>query len=485
MQKGTSYSLGLETHPVPMAMFRENRERLIARFEKSAEGTPEGSVVLLRGGKAKTRHETDHEHLFRQESFFHWTFGVADPDCFGAIDLKRRRAILFIPRLPAEYAVWMGKIASCEDYTARYEVEETYYVDEIDAVLSKLNTKIIYTLHGLNSDSGNYAKPATFPGIEKYRVDNGRLWPEMVECRVIKTPMELDVLRYVCRISSEAHVAVMKQCKPGMMEYQLEALFQHEVYSRGGCRHVAYTCICGSGHHGSILHYGHAGAPNDKQLADGDLMLLDMGGEYQCYGADITCSYPANGRFTEKQKVVYNTVLAAQQAVFAAMKPGVAWMDMHALAYRTTLQELARHGLVKGDVDAMMDADLGAIFMPHGLGHFLGIDTHDVGGYSTGAERSTRPGFKSLRANRSLEAGMVLTVEPGVYFIDPLLDKAIADDKQKQFINVDKVNEFRGIGGVRLEDDVIVTADGIENMTKCPRTVEEIEAIMAEGRKSH
>lgn len=112
---------------------------------------------------------------------------------------------------------------------------------------------------GLNSDSGNYAKPATFPGIEKYRVDNGRLWPEMVECRVIKTPMELDVLRYVCRVSSEAHVAVMKQCKPGMMEYQLEALFQHEVYSRGGCRHVAYTCICGSGHHGSILHYGHAG----------------------------------------------------------------------------------------------------------------------------------------------------------------------------------------------------------------------------------
>jgi len=134
-------------------------------------------------------------------------------------------------------------------------------------------------------------------------------------------------------------------------------------------------------------------------------MLLDMGGEYQCYGADITCSYPANGRFTEKQKVVYNTVLAAQQAVLAAMKPGVAWMDMHALAYRTTLQELARHGLVKGDVDAMMDADLGAVFMPHGLGHFLGIDTHDVGGYSTGAERSTRPGFRSLRANRALEAG--------------------------------------------------------------------------------
>jgi Xaa-Pro dipeptidase len=118
-----------------------------------------------------------------------------------------------------------------------------------------------HTHQGLNSDSGDYAKPATFPGIEKYSVDKDRLWPEIVECRVIKTALELDVLRYVCRVSSEAHIEVMKQCKPGMMEYQLEALFLHEVYSKGGCRHVGYTCICGSGHHGSILHYGHAGTP--------------------------------------------------------------------------------------------------------------------------------------------------------------------------------------------------------------------------------
>lgn len=166
-------------------------------------------------------------------------------------------------------------------------------------------------------------------------------------------------MRYICRVSSDAHIAVMKQCRPGMMEYQLESIFLHEIYSKAGGRHVGYTCICGSGEHGAILHYGHAGAPNGKLINDGDLMLLDMGGEYHCYGADITCSYPANGRFTEKQKVIYNTVLATTRAVESAVKPGVAWMDMHALAYRTTLQEFTRHGLLKGDVDAMLDADLG------------------------------------------------------------------------------------------------------------------------------
>jgi len=468
-----------------MALYRQNRERLINRFEKSSEKIPENGVILLRGGRSKTRHETDHEHLFRQESFFHWAFGVTEPDCYGVIDLTRRRSILFIPRLPEAYAIWMGRIPPCDEITAKYEVDGTRYVDEIDAFLQQSNTKIIYTLHGLNTDSAKYAKPATFPGIEKYHVDDGRLWPEIVECRVIKSPMELDLLRYVCRISSEAHIEVMKRCRPGMMEYQLESLFQHEIYSKGGCRHVSYTCICGSGAHGAILHYGHAGAPNSKQLSDGDLMLLDMGGEYHCYGADITCSYPANGRFSEKQKIMYNAVLAAQLAVFAAMKPGVMWTDMHALSLRTILTELTRHGILHGDVDEMMDADLGAVFMPHGLGHFLGIDTHDVGGYLIGPPRGTRPGFKSLRTSRVLEKNMVLTVEPGLYMIDPLLDKAIADQKQRRFLNIDKLNEFRGMGGVRLEDDVIVTADGIENMTKCPRTIEEVEACMASGKQSN
>jgi len=154
------------------------------------------------------------------------------------------------------------------------------------------------------------------------------------------------------------------------------------------------------------------------------------------------------------------------------------WPDMHRLAYRTILHELTKHGLLKGEVDAMMEVNLAATFMPHGLGHFLGIDTHDVGGYPEDTERIPLAGYRSLRTVRRLEPNMVLTVEPGIYFIDPLLDKALADDQLRPFLNVERLAQFRGFGGVRLEDDIVVTAEGMENLTHCPRTVVEVENWM-------
>merc|ERR1711936_444987 len=206
--------------------------------------------------------------------------------------------------------------------------------------------------------------------------------------RVTKTPLELDVLRYASKISSLAHMHVMRTIKPGMKEYQAEATFLHHVYFYGGARHVCYNCIAASGRSGAVLHYGHAGAPNDQTVKDGDMLLFDFGAEYCCYCSDITCSYPANGKFTDKQKIVYNAVLRANRAVLAACKPGVVWSDMH----------------------------------------FMGCDVHDVGGYLEGhPERSSLAGLRSLRTARVLAAGQVLTIEPGCYFIDFLLDRALAD----------------------------------------------------------
>lgn len=169
-----------------------------------------------------------------------------------------------------------------------------------------------------------------------------------------------------------------------MQEYQSEANFLHHVYHEGGCRRVCYTCICGSGSRGAVLHYGHAGAPNDLEVEDGDMVLFDMGAEYYCFCSDITCSYPANGKFTEDQKLVYNAVLRANRAVVAAAKPGVSWVDMHLLANRTLLEDLKAGGLLRGEVDDMMAHNLGGYFQPHGLGHFMGLDVHDVGGYLEG-----------------------------------------------------------------------------------------------------
>ncbi|GBG61243.1 hypothetical protein CBR_g19775 [Chara braunii] len=180
-----------------------------------------------------------------------------------------------------------------------------------------------------------------------------------------------------------------------------------------------------------------------------------------------------------RRQSTFQGVLAAQRAVMNAMKPGVSWVHMHRLAERTILKALKDGGVLQGSVDEMMDQHLGATFMAHGLGHLMGLDTHDVGGYPEGTDRINEPGLRNLRTVRTLEEGMVLTVEPGIYFIDALLQQALEDDMKSKFLNVDAIEHLRGFGGVRLEDDVVVTADGIENLTCCPREVRDVEAVMA------
>jgi len=478
-RKMASFQLGPQTYRVPMELHKQNREKLVQMFRKSSDSN--AGVIVLQGGEATTHHETDHEHLFRQESYFHYLFGVKEADCWGAIDVYSGKSWLFVPNFPPEYGVWMGKIQPLSFWKDMYAVDEVRFVEQLTDVLStEIKCQTVYVMHGTNSDSKNAHKQLTFPGIDKFTVDKEKLFPVLSECRVIKSDLELDLLRYVNRVSSDAHRTVMKKIKAGLSEFQMEAVFLYECYYKGGCRHCSYTCICASGDNGATLHYGHAGAPNNKQIQDGEMAVFDMGAEYHCYASDITRSFPVNGKFTQDQRIVYETVLAAQEAVMKSMKPGVLWPEMHRLANRVICEEFKRHGLLKGDVSDMMKHHIGAVFMPHGLGHFLGIDTHDVGGYPAGTERILEPGIRSLRTVRRLEPGMVITVEPGIYFIDTVLDKAAQDPNQSQFLNMEVINRFRKFGGVRIEDDVIVTQHGMENMTTAPRTVEEIEAWMAQ-----
>jgi Xaa-Pro dipeptidase len=347
-----------------------------------------------------------------------------------------------------------------------------------------MGPEVLLTLKGLNTDSGKMSREAVFEGIGKFKVNNEYLYPAISECRVFKTDLELEVIRYTNRVSSEAHKEVMRKIRPGMKEYQLESIFHHYCYYMAGARFMSYTCICGSGENGAVLHYGHAGAPNNKTVHDQDMALFDMGCEYYCYASDITCSYPVSGKFSDQQKIVYNAVLKASRAVMEAVKPGVSWVDMHLLADRVQLSELKAHGLLKGDIELMMEKRLGATFMPHGLGHFMGCDTHDVGGYLEHCPpRPQEAGLRSLRTARTLEANMVLTIEPGVYFIDALLDKALQDPDLSQFLVPEVIEKYRNFGGVRIEDDIRITDSGMELLTEVPRTVEEIEQLMAEGRK--
>ncbi|XP_073151521.1 uncharacterized protein [Henckelia pumila] len=412
---------------VPMELHSENREKLFHSFgdHLSQLGRPRSGFVCLQGGEEQTRHCTDHIELFRQESYFAYLFGVVEPGFYGAIDMSSGESILFAPRLPADYAVWLGEIKPLSYFKDKYMVHFVYYTDEITKVLHEQyqgpGKPLLYLLHGLNSDSNNFSKPAHFEGIENFKTDLNNLHPILTECRVLKTQQEIALIQFANDISSEAHV---------------------------------------------------------ETLEDGDMALLDMGAEYHFYGSDITCSFPVNGKFTEDQSLVYDAVLRAHDAVISNMRPGVNWVDMHKLAERTILESLKNGNVLYGDIDAMNHERLGAIFMPHGLGHLLGIDTHDPGGYLKGAERPKEPGLKALRTSRELLEGMVITVEPGCYFINALLLPAMENPKTSKYFNQEKIIRFRDFGGVRIESDVYVTSDGCVNMTKVPREIQEIEAVM-------
>lgn len=539
-------SMGRDTFQIPMdALFGANRRKLVSHLMAQAiseDGEEDGqqlslhdnnnnnetsksqqqrqknktavTVVYLVGGPSMTRFDSDHEPIFRQESYFWYLTGVKEPDCAMAICIhgegNEHTTTLFIPRLPRDYATVMGHIATPDEWKELYQVDHVYYMDEAEMQLESMllmlqdpsdhqNAKLLL-LQGPNSDSGKlYEAPSIQSPKLQSLIDVTTLFPILAECRVIKSPTELALLQHVTELTSWAHAYVMRNIRPNQMEYQAESLFRHYCYYNYGCRLVGYTPICGCGPDAAILHYGHAGEPNARPLHDGDMFLSDMGAEYHCYGSDVTCSYPVNGRFTQSQVAIYNGVLNAQRAVYQRIRPGVSWVDCHKAAEAALLEMLLQEGIVilptstattsdsisaTKTIEELVEMRLGAVFMPHGLGHFIGIDTHDVGGYlPSNPPRILLPGLRSLRTARILQTGMVLTVEPGCYFIDHLMDEALQDDSPlRPYLNATKLREYRGWGGVRLEDVVTVTDDGFVNLTLCPRTVSEVEHVMNGGK---
>jgi len=460
---------------IPMGMYKEQRVRLSNSLSKAYPSA--SHAALLKGGSEIPINSSDTTYGFRQESYFEYLFGYSSPDCLGAVTASGE-SIVFIPRLPSAYAVWMGELPTVESVRALLEVDLVAYSDEISATLLSKGITAVHVMKGINSDSGLEVLSAPADELNKhFEVIDTFLFHTLSEQRVFKTALEAEVLRYVCGVSSRAHIHVMQQCKPGMSQHQLESLFLHHVYFHGGCRRVSYGCICATGHHGAILHYPNNDAPVEK----GTMALLDMGGEYRCYASDITCSYPVDGVFTPEQRLIYNAVLEAHDAVLRSMGPGVSWVDMHKLALRVLCKHLLAADILRGaTVDELMSLEAMRIFLPHGLGHLIGLDVHDVGGYlSTCPSRPTASDCCKLRTARNLEPNMYVTVEPGCYFNQILLTQAFADPALKPYFNEDLIrSKYWNFGGVRIESDVLVTPYGAINFTVVPRTVEEIEATM-------
>jgi Xaa-Pro dipeptidase len=391
---------------------------------------------------------------------------VDEPDYHMILDLKTETYYLFAPKRDEHYGVWHGRIKSKDDIQTLYEPNELRYDNQLLTVLKEIDPKVIYCL---NEEQAEYLEDLD----RSFSVDSESLTDAITFCRTIKTEDELDQMREAARVNNIAHRKVMEVVKPGMYEYELKAVFDYHQIQRG-LLFPAYSGIHAAGANSAILHY----TENSSRVNNGDLYLIDAGYEYEGYASDITRTYPANGRFTDDQAAVYQTVLNALNTVIEMVEPGVKMEDLHMKAAEIILKGLKQMGLVKGTIEELMENDIFALFFPHGLGHFLGLDTHDVGGYPKGVERIDRPGIRFLRARRELQAGMVITIEPGLYFIPALLKKAFEDEEKAGFLDAGKLEGFFEFGGVRIEDNLVVTEDGYENLTDVPKEIKEIEKII-------
>ena len=438
-----------------------HREKLLSLFEENQE-----SVIFLKGAETMYRYETDFEFLFRQESNFWYLTGVNEPEYHTILDIKTGDFHLFAPKRDAQFAVWHGKIKSGEVIKNEYEPEHLHTNNDLLTVLKKLKPSTVYCL---NEEQAEFIEDLS----RSFKVDTESLEDALTYCRCIKTEYELDLMREAARVNNIAHTESMKALKPGKYEYEMKAVFDFHQ-QKNGLLQPAYTGIHAGGVNSAILHY----VENNQNIKDGDLYLVDAGYECEGYASDVTRTYPANGRFSGDQAAIYQVVLNALNKCIELVKPGVKMEELHLAACRIILTGLKEFGIVHGDVEEMMEHNIFALFFPHGLGHFLGLDTHDVGGYPKGVERIDRPGIKFLRVRRELMPGMVITIEPGIYFIPAPLKPALESPDQAKYLNKERINSLMNFGGVRIEDNLIITEDGHENMTDVPKEIKDIEKLM-------
>lgn len=440
-------------------MHKDHRKRVLSVFKDQPE-----SLLYIKGAEVMHRYNTDFEYLFRQESRFLYLTGVNEPGMAAFLHCGSGEFILVIPRRDTQYAVWMGYVLPPESYLNSVQADRVLFEDEVSSWLQTLKPETIHVLPGQQA-------PLEQLG---YHTESGILDDAITWSRVIKTPYEIDRLKQAALVANQAHELVMGTAKSGMFEYELKALFEYHA-ARHGMMHAPYNGIFASGPGSAILHY----TGYQRQLSEGELLLIDAGAECDGYAADITRTIPVNGHFNDIQADLYDITLQAQLAALRMAEPGKKMEDLHLAAARTIVEGLLNIGLLKGTADALMENNVFALFFPHGLGHFLGLDTHDPGGYPKGTEKIDRPGLRFLRTRRTLEPGMVITIEPGVYFIPALLMPALENSDYKNFLNKPYIERLYQFGGIRIEDNILITENGFDNLTTVAKTREQIEQVMA------
>jgi len=421
------------------------REAIAARMKEQG-----GGVLLLPAAEEKTRN-SDSEYLFRQDSDYAYVTGFDEPSGCALLFADGRYVLFVRPRDP-EKETWNGRRAGVEGAKQIYGAAEAYPVAEFDARLAGFLDKAGLLWFRLGHDPAWDARVARTLCDLRARARAGAVAPGAVvdpgsilhEMRLYKTPEEIHELRKAAEITAEAHLSAMRDGQPGRREYQVQAEIEYAFRRRGGTG-PGYATIVATGANATVLHY-RAG---DATLRDGDLCLVDAGGEYGFYTADVTRTFPVSGSFTKEQRAAYDLVLDAQLQGIAAVRPGVTVDAIHDIVLKRLVEGMVELGLLEGSAAERIEDKSYRKYYMHRTSHWLGLDVHDVGSYFVDGK------------SRPLEPGMVLTVEPGLYV---RADDAAAPEA------------LRGVG-IRIEDDVLVTPDGLENLTEAiPKVPDEIEA---------
>ncbi|KAI8627319.1 peptidase M24, structural domain-containing protein [Xylariaceae sp. FL1651] len=424
-------------------------------------------VLFLEGRSDHLLEDSDEPVPFRQRRPFMYLTGVELADCALIYDIETSQSTLFIPPINSESVIWSGLPLSPEDALAQYDIDVVLPTTELNPMLARLGAadpkSTVFAIAERVSDS------VTF--LEFGNKDFSILNEAIDECRVVKDDYEIALIRKANQISGAAHKAALENVKKVKNEYELEGIFLGNCVQQGA-KKQAYPSIVASGRSAATLHYVH----NDKELAGKDLLLLDAGAEWRTYASDITRTFPISGRFTEQSRAIYEIVLQMQNDCIAMLKEGVSWDEVHLLAHKVAIDGLLSLGILKGERKEILEARTSTAFLPHGLGHYLGMDTHDTGGHPNYSDPD--PIFRYLRVRMNLPAGSVITVEPGIYFCEYIIRPYLKDPKHSKYIDEDVLNDYWDVGGVRIEDNLLITKDGSINLTDAIKDPDEMEKII-------
>lgn len=464
-------------------VYARRRQTLVAKMADSAAEGKRGIALFIGNTEAPAQYK-DNCYKFRQDSTWLYFFGIDQPLYAAIIDLDNGNETVFANDVEIGDIIWMGPQPSVASVAASVGVEKSAPYTDLNAAVAKVlaegrpvhfvkpsryyNTMKIASLLGCGTDevAGRFSLALT---------------KAIISMRLVKEDCEIEVIDDACNLGYEMHTVARNSIVPGIIEQEIVGKMDGVTLSKGWG--VSFPTILTQ--HGETLH-NHL---HDKIIEPGKLMVIDAGAESNVhYASDFTRTYPTSGKFTAKQREIYQIVCDCNEFAFSMTRPGISYREVHLKTMHLMLEELRALDIVRGDVQDMVEAGIAGLFMPHGLGHNMGLDVHDMEdygenyvGYDDDQRRSPQLGLGSLRMARKLVPGNVITDEPGIYFIPALIEKWKSEKTDRGFVNYQKLESYYDFGGIRLEDDILVTADGARRLGKerLPIHPDDVEAAMA------